>query len=95
MVRPFELGMLGDDIKMESRWSSWASEVSKLFGGLDMFSLSVLVDAAGEEFIIGIHTTDYSLADQHINQDATAMTRLVAEKVAERQSLVKNFKKFP
>eukprot|EP01048_Picozoa_sp_COSAG05_P007334 COSAG05_NODE_514_length_9082_cov_6.915730_6_plen_654_part_00 len=84
-----------DDIKMESRWSSWASEVSKLFGGLDMFSLSVLVDAAGEEFIIGIHTTDYSLADQHINQDATAMTRLVAEKVAERQSLVKNFKQFP
>ena len=83
-----------NDIKLESRWSSWASEVSKLFGGLDMFSLSILVDGDGVEYIIGIHATDYSLADQHVNQDATAMARLVAEKIADRQAMVRNFKNF-
>lgn len=83
------------DIRVTPVYKSWTDKVQKLFGGLDIFAINVLVKQDDSEHIIGIHDTDCEFADQHINDVAQTIVRLVQERIAERVKALKNCDTFP
>lgn len=88
-----------EDIPTTSEYKNWSNWVSEIFGGLDIFAINVLqLEGEGRkpvEYIIGIHDTGCTLADQHANEDAAALIELVLKKVDARRKELKAYTDFP
>ena len=46
-----------EDVEMEPRYKIWVDECSKIFGGLDLLALDVLVTQDGKEIILELNDT--------------------------------------
>ena len=88
-----------EDIPTTSEYKNWSNCVSEIFGGLDIFAINVLqLEGEGRkpvEYIIGIHDTGCTLADQHANEDAAALIELVLKKVDARRIELKAYTDSP
>jgi hypothetical protein len=72
-----------EQIPMTERYKFWIDEVSKLFGGLDICSVQVVVDAeTGKEYIIDVCDCSLNLLGESQDGDR----RLIADLVWDRMS---------
>ena len=63
------------------QYKKWAESVSKIFGGLDIFALNVVVTASGEELILGMQDCSCPFAPQYASEDAEQCAQLVIERI--------------
>ena len=63
------------------QYKKWAELVSKIFGGLDIFALNVVVTASGDEFILGMQDCSCPFAPQYASEDAERCAQLVIERI--------------
>ncbi len=54
---------------IEPRYIEWMNRVGKLFGGLDMFALDVMVTSDGREHIIEVNDSSMGLMHEHERED--------------------------
>ena len=63
------------------QYKKWAELVSKIFGGLDIFALNVVVTASGDEYILGMRDGSCNFAPQYASEDAERCAQLVIERI--------------
>ena len=73
------------DLPVEDRHRRWADEASRIFGGLDLLALDVLVDADGNETIIELNDTAAGLMFEH-EQEEGAWTPAATLKASAAQA---------
>jgi glutathione synthase/RimK-type ligase-like ATP-grasp enzyme len=66
---------------MQDRYKMWADEVSKCFGGLDIFAIDVLKTQDGKEYILEINDTACGLMWEHEQEDCGRIRDLVLAKM--------------
>jgi len=65
--------------QVEPRYVQWMEEVGKIFGGLDMFALDVMVTNDGGEHIIEINDSSMGLMHEHEQEDNQYIVQLVID----------------
>ena len=71
-------------MEVEDRYRFWAEEASKLFGGLDICTVDVLVaEADGKEYILEINGTSSGLAPEFIVEDNQIIKELLVHRMNE------------
>jgi synapsin len=71
-----------EQIPMNNKYKIWIDEVSKLFGGLDIFSIEIVVGQDSKEYIIDINDSSMTLFGESQEEDKRFIADLVLEKMA-------------
>lgn len=70
-----------EQIPINNKYKLWIDEVSKLFGGLDIFSIEVVVGQDSKEYIIDINDSSMTLLGESQEEDKKLIADLVYEKM--------------
>jgi len=66
-----------EEIEMKPRYRFWAEEAAKMFGGMDIITVDVVVAEDGEEFILEVNGTASGLAPSRAEEDNHIIRDLV------------------
>ena len=69
------------DLPVEDRHRRWAEEASRVFGGLELLALDVLVDADGNETIIELNDTAAGMMFEHEAEDCARLREMLLRKM--------------
>jgi len=70
-----------EEIKMTDRYKFWIEECSKMFGGMDILTVDVLVKSDGSEHILEVNGTSSGLCPDCADEDNATIRDLVLEKL--------------
>jgi hypothetical protein len=71
-----------EDIPMTPRYKLWADKASKMFGGMEILAVDVLVEQdTGKEYILEVNDTSIGLGPTHAEEDMRIMGKLVLDKM--------------
>jgi hypothetical protein len=71
-----------ESLPTEGRHETWAAECAKIFGGLDILALDVLVDTEGKETIIELNDTACGLMYEFEHEDCARIRDLLVDKLS-------------
>ncbi|KAL5111303.1 Synapsin-3 [Taenia crassiceps] len=70
-----------EKIPVSPRFNEWITEVSQMFGGLDMCAIKVLQDPAGEYFIQDVYGSDFILLGDGQEEDRARIAELLLQRM--------------
>jgi len=70
-----------EEIKITDRYKFWVEECSKMFGGMDILTVDVLVESNGTEHILEVNGTSSGLCPDCADEDNATIRDLVLEKL--------------
>mmetsp|Transcript_28561 Transcript_28561/g.40138 ORF Transcript_28561/g.40138 Transcript_28561/m.40138 type:complete len:117 (+) Transcript_28561:2-352(+) len=71
-----------EEIEMKPRYRFWAEEAAKMFGGMDIITVDVVVAEDGEEFILEVNGTASGLAPSRAEEDNHIIRDLVLQRIS-------------
>jgi glutathione synthase/RimK-type ligase-like ATP-grasp enzyme len=75
-------GAMIEDIEVLPRYKTWINECGKMFGGLDIMSLDILVTKDNKEIILELNDTATGLAGKR-PEDFQSVKKLIINKIQE------------
>jgi len=70
-----------EEIEVADRYRFWIEESSKMFGGMDILTVDVLVESDGTEHILEVNGTSSGLSPECAKEDNETIRDLVLEKL--------------
>ncbi|ELP94545.1 synapsin, putative [Entamoeba invadens IP1] len=69
------------DVEVLPRYKEWAEEAHKIWGGLDMFAIDIIMEKDGSETIIEINVSAIGITDCNAKEDVQFVKELIMEKM--------------